>query len=542
MVTDVEIDGETDEAPLSTAAGQAKRLNISLLGGLSVRSGEEALALPRSKKCRALIAYLAGTARPHRREHLCELLWELPDDPKGALRWSLSKIRRVLGPALISDREHVSLDQRFVSIDVQPLQGAAGRLEKATIAELEYFAGSCGGAFGEDLDLPRCPTFQSWLIAVREDARRSRLAILNELLRRLQGDPDRALPFARERIVCDPLDEEARLDLLAILGAAGREEEAEQQRLLAVDTLRQSGIPIPPRMARPLAKSKRAAPTGSALMQRIQFCRAPDGARIAYSAVGTGAPLIKTANWMGHLEFEWESPLLRHWLVELSREHSLVRYDARGNGLSDRSAADLSLEAFVDDLLTVSKTLASERFDLVGISQGCAVAVAFAAKHPEKVRKLVLFGGFARGWRHSDSPEVQARWNAMITLTGLGWGTNNPAFRQMFTSLFVPRAAPEQADWFNELQRVSASPEEAQRLQRAIGDFDVRLMLPAVRAPTIVFHCRDDALVPFGAGRQLAAEIPGAEFVALDSDNHLPLEDEPAWTIFVDRLRDFLSR
>jgi pimeloyl-ACP methyl ester carboxylesterase len=153
----------------------------------------------------------------------------------------------------------------------------------------------------------------------------------------------------------------------------------------------------------------------------------------------------------------------------------------------------------------------------------------------------VLFGGFTRGWRHSSSAEAHKRWEAMITLAGIGWGQDNPAFRQMFTSLFAPGAGPEQADWFNALQRASASPEEAQRLLHEIGGFDVTEMLGRVRSPTLIFHCRGDALVPHGAGRQLAASIPGAEFVTLDSDNHLPLEDEPAWEVLVARLRAFLG-
>ena len=295
--------------------------------------------------------------------------------------------------------------------------------------------------------------------------------------------------------------------------------------------------PVRASAARAAAASPPAEP-----FQKIQFCTAPDGVRIACSAVGTGFPLVKTANWMSHLEFEWESPILRHWLTSLSADRQLIRYDARGNGLSDRGATDLSFESFFADVGTVADMLAGEQFDLIGISQGAPVAIAFAARFPKRVRKLVLFGGFAMGWRHHHSANVHARWEAMITLTAAGWGKDNPAFRQMFTSQFLPRATAEQAGWFNELQRVSASPEESQRLQRAIGTFDARDQLARVQAPTIVFHCRGDAMVPDSNGRYLAANIPGAEFVGLDSDNHLPLEGEPAFDRFIDRLREFLDR
>ncbi len=544
MGAGVETSGGAGEAQFSTAgeAGLARRLELSLIGALFVRADGEPLALPRSRKCRALIAYLAMSARPQRRERLCELLWEVPDDPKGELRWTLSKVRRVLGEALVAERDSVAVDRRAVRTDAAELLEAAQRLDATATGELERLAGGCGHAFGEDIDLPRCPEFQAWLVGVREDTRQAQLALLGELIRRLRSEPERALPFARTRVTCDPLGEQARLDLLDILKAAGRPDEAEQQRQLAAGTLQEAGVPVPAALSRPLPKAEAAAPPAKPMFQRIQFCTAPDGARIAYSAVGSGPPLVKTANWMGHLEYEWESPFLRHWMAELSRGRTLIRYDARGNGLSDRRAADLSLAAFVADLETVVGTVGGESFDLLGISQGCPVAIAYAVAHPERVRRLVLFGGFATGWRHSRSPDVQTRWNAMITLAGLGWGTNNPAFRQMFTSLFMPRAAPEHADWFNELQRASASPEQAQRLLAAIGEFDVAELLGAVAAPTIVFHCRDDALVAFGAGRHLAANIPGAEFVALESDNHLPLPDEPAWAVFVERLRDFLSR
>lgn len=513
-------------------------LSIRLLGTLAVLKGGDALPLPRSRKCRALIAYLAATGRPQRREHLCELLWEVPDDPKGELRWTLSKIRRVLGDALVADRDSIALDPRTAEVDLVRLQETVSRLSESRTHDLESLAQSCGQSLAEDVDLPRCPEFQSWLLAVRGDARQAQLAILGELARRFEDDPNRALPYVRARVACDPLNEEARIGLLEMLVASGRADEAEQQREIARALFEHSGIGVPTKLTRPLRANEETAKPAP---QRIHFCTAPDGTRIAYSAVGSGPPLVKTANWMSHLEFEWESPLLRHWLTELSRQRRLIRYDARGNGLSDRKAADLSLDAFVADLETVAATIDEESFDLLGISQGCAVAIAYAVKHPQKVRKLVLFGGFATGWQSSGSAETMARWEAMITLAGLGWGKNNPAFRQMFTSLFAPKASPEQADWFNELQRASATPEEAQRLLRAIGHFDVSDMLPRVQAPTIIFHCRDDALVLFAAGRHLAATIPNAQFVGLDSDNHLPLEDEPAWPVLVRHLRSFLD-
>ncbi len=537
METGVENDAGTAGSALST-------LEIRLIGEVAVRRGGETVALPPSRKCRALLAYLAAQPRPQRREHLCTLFWEVPDDPRGSLRWSLSKLRRTVGDVLIADRETVSISHASAQIDSVALLAAASDPKRVATAEIERVVGDGADGFGDDLDLPKCPDFQVWLLAAREDVRQARLALLRELAKRLEADPERALPFARLRVVIDPLDEHARQALVETLAGGGRADEAELQRRLAVDVLKEAGIHVPDALVRPVRAAAAARPSAipAERFQKIQFCTAPDGVRIACSAAGSGPPIVKTANWMSHLEFEWESPILRHWIAALSEDHTLIRYDARGNGLSDRCAEDLSFRAFIGDVETVADALAGDRFDLIGISQGAPVAIAFAALHPERVRKLVLFGGFAMGWRHHHSANVHARWEAMITLTAVGWGKDNPAFRQMFTSQFLPRATSEQANWFNELQRVSASPEESQRLQRAIGMFDARELLSKVRAPTIVFHCRGDAMVPYGNGRFLAANIPGAEFVGLDSDNHLPLEGEPAFVEFIERLRAFLDR
>ena len=275
--------------------------------------------------------------------------------------------------------------------------------------------------------------------------------------------------------------------------------------------------------------------------QEIRFCTAEDGVRIAYSKVGQGPPLVKTANWLNHLEFDWESPVWRHVFDALGRDHLLVRYDARGNGLSDWDAEDLSFDAFVKDLETVVETMGLERFALLGISQGCAVSIAYAVRHPERVTHLVLYGGYALGWRARANPEEIARREAMLTLVKQGWGQDNPAFRQVFTSLFLPDGTPEQMQWFNDLQRVSTSPENATRLQRILSDIDVEQLLPQVAVPTMVLHSRNDAVVPFEAGRGLAASIPGARLVALDSRNHLILEHEPAWPKFLAEVREFLG-
>lgn len=276
--------------------------------------------------------------------------------------------------------------------------------------------------------------------------------------------------------------------------------------------------------------------------QSIQFCQTRDGVQLAYAKTGQGPPIIKTGNWMTHLEFDLESPIWRHLYRELSEEHTLIRYDARGNGLSDRDVPDVTFDHFVDDLETVVDAAGIDRFALLGVSQGCSVSIAYAVRHPERVSQLVLFGGYAVGWRkRARTQSEKETGEAMLTLVRLGWGQENPAFRQLFTSQFIPGGTKEQADWFNELQRISASPEDAVRNLMATGETDVTALLAKVNVPTLVMHSRHDTRVPFESGRRMAAGIPGARFVPLESRNHLILEDEPAFPRFLEEIKSFLK-
>ena len=284
----------------------------------------------------------------------------------------------------------------------------------------------------------------------------------------------------------------------------------------------------------------RAVAAKDEAQQEIRFCTASDGVRIAYATAGTGPPLVKAANWLNHLEHDWVSPAWRHLLRDLTKDFQLVRYDERANGLSDWDAQDVSFESFVNDLETVVDAAGLERFPLLGVSQGCSVCVAYAVRHPERVTHLVLYGGYARGVCKRGDPLAEEGAEALITLMRQGWGRENPAFRQLWTTRFMPEATQEQARWFNDLQRITASPENAIRIRRVLNQIDVTPLLPRVRVPTLVLHARGDDAVPFEEGRRLAAGIPGARFVALDSRNHMILENEPAWPRFMEEVRDFL--
>jgi pimeloyl-ACP methyl ester carboxylesterase len=282
----------------------------------------------------------------------------------------------------------------------------------------------------------------------------------------------------------------------------------------------------------------RAVP--SAPPQEIHFCGTSDGVRIAYALAGQGPPLVKTANWLNHLEYDWQSPVWSHLLHALAAEHRLIRYDARGNGLSDWEVDDISFDAFVHDLESVIEASGVERFPLFGISQGCAISIAYAVRHPERVTRLILYGGFARGRQRRGSQEEIEQAEAFMTLVRQGWGQENPAFRQLFTSLFLPGGTPEQMQWYNDLQRITTSPKNAVRIRQAVDELDVTDLLPKIRVPTLVLHCREDAAQPFEEGRRLAAGIQGARFVPLEGRNHLILESDPSWGRFVSEIRKFL--
>jgi pimeloyl-ACP methyl ester carboxylesterase/DNA-binding winged helix-turn-helix (wHTH) protein len=282
------------------------------------------------------------------------------------------------------------------------------------------------------------------------------------------------------------------------------------------------------------------APPSPGLRQEIHFCTAGDGVRIAYASVGSGPPVVKAANWLNHLEYDWQSPIWSHLLRAIAADHRLIRHDQRGNGLSDWDVPDISFAAFVRDLESVVDAAGLQRFALFGVSQGCAVSIAYAIKHPERVTHLVLYGGFARGRRRrGDAKEIEQS-DALITLMRQGWGQENPAFRQFWTSLFVPGGTAEQMQWFNDLQRITASPETAVRIRLAVDMIDVSDLLDRVTVPTLVLHCRDDAAAPFEEGRRMAAGIKGARFVALDGRNHLILESDPGWSRFIEEVKDFL--
>lgn len=276
--------------------------------------------------------------------------------------------------------------------------------------------------------------------------------------------------------------------------------------------------------------------------QHIRFCTTADGVRIAYATVGQGPPVVKAASWYSHLEFDLQSPVYRGLYEGIAARHQLIRYDARGTGLSDRNVEAISFDTMVTDFMAVADAAGVDRFPLLGISQGGAVGIAYAVRHPERVSHLILLGAYARGMAHRpghhQGPETM---DALRAVMRQGWGSDDPSYRQLFTSQIIPDATPAQMRWFNEYERASASAETADKLFVAIANINVTELLPHVRVPTLIFHCRGDRRQPFEFGRELAALIPDSRFVPLESNNHVVLEHEPASDVFFAEVADFLG-
>ena len=314
----------------------------------------------------------------------------------------------------------------------------------------------------------------------------------------------------------------------------------EKQEL--VRTIARKGIRFVGSVQQKLDRQVAAVPlSGFAHKQEISFCRSPEKNNIAYAAVGSGPLLVKTANWLTHLEYDWESPVWSPLLQRLAQKNRLIRYDSRGNGLSDRDVEEISFEGFVRDLVAVVEATKIERFAILGISQGAAIAIAYAVSQPEKVSKLVLYGGYAKGRNRRGSTEEADKARVFLSLLHHGWGDEHSAFMRAFSAVFLPNGSPEQIKWFADLQRTTTTAENAARIRNVCDGIDVTELLPKIRVPTLVLHARHDNVVPLEQCRSLAASIPHARFVTLESDNHVLLAGEPAWDKFFLEVEAFLA-
>ncbi len=536
-------------------------LQVTLLGKFEIHLDGKPVALS-SQPAQVLLAYLllnAGVAL--RREQLAGLLWpdSLDSSARKNLRNTIWLVRKAIGDQyLIADKTTVTFAtttpyELDVAILEQPVESDSASLVQAI------------SVYGGDL-LPGY--YEDWVQLERERLRDFFERRIQLLLERLahEGQWSEVQRWAEHWISLGYVPEPAYRALMMSHAAQGdlshmasayrrcvkvlqetldvspsTETQALYQRLSQGELpVRQTSQVTPPPVTPPPAAT--APLVTEPPPQEIQFCVSADAVRIAYATVGQGPPLVKAANWLSHLEFDWQSLVWRHWLEGLARYHRLIRYDERGCGLSDWHAADMSFAAWLNDLEAVVEATGVDRFPLLGMSQGGAIAIAYAVRHPERVSHLILYGSYARGKLQRNPSAAQIlEANTLVDLIKIGWGRENPAFRQVFSALFMPDGTPEQFRAFNELQRVSSSPENAARIVSGFNEINVTDLARRVTAPTLVLHARDDGRIPFEEGQLLAALIPNARFVPLESKNHVLLADEPAWQHFLSEFYRFLE-
>lgn len=516
-----------------------------------------ASAFPRRSAVSLLKVLALARGRRMHREQVMDALWpdSAPDDAANQLHKAAHYARQGTGePGCVVLRNQVVwlFPEAHVEVDAMTVQAVAARLAAAdpasvdpgrAVAALELFG---AGPLPDDL-------YEPWAAQHQQ-----RLEAVHRQLLRWAGRWS-------ELVMLDPRDEEAHLGLARSMldrgdraGALGQIDaierlledelgiglspEGRDLRIEAIDT--PVGVPATgPAAAQPTRTGASPRHAGLAT-QKLGFCGASDGVRLAYATSGTGAPLVKAANWLTHLDYDWASPVWGHWWRALSERHRLIRYDERGCGLSEWDVPDASysLASWVGDLAAVVDALGLERFDLLGISQGGAVAIEYAARHPERVRRLVLYGAYAQGRvARGDAPTARRLHELQSELARVGWGQRDASFRQVFTSQFMPGGSKELWNDFNELQRRSTSPENAARLLQVTAHIDVSENARRVQAPTLVLHARDDHRPPFEQGQLLGRLIPGARFVALEGSNHILLENEPAWQAFLSEVEAFLA-
>lgn len=273
----------------------------------------------------------------------------------------------------------------------------------------------------------------------------------------------------------------------------------------------------------------------------VQYCAAADGTRLAYAISGEGFPLVKLPNWFNHLERDRDSPIWRGWFAELGEGRALLRFDGRGHGASEWAPPEITADSFAADLAAVVDAAGLERFDLLGIGYGAAVALGYVLRYPERVRRIVMCNGWSVGWARRGDPEDLERRKAIIKLSGIGWDAQTPLYREIYTKLYIPGGSEVQQDWLNEAQRLCTTPENAVAIQMAMGEIDLSGELGGLAVPCLLFHARGDEAVPFECGEQLAGELGDVRFKPLDSSNHVYLPGERAWPDFIREVRGFLG-
>ncbi len=519
-------------------------LEIRTIGSLGVIADGKEVAMPTSRKTRALLAFLILSPGTHSRQSLCDLLWDTPDDPLAALRWSLSKLRPVVNQ---DETERLGSDRTGVWFEADDAASDHDRLSRAAndpdCSEAEAYAvwQAWSGVLLEDCEMPNQHKYSIWLESARSNLERAKV----RLARRFATEPAIAADirdyWSKRWIEIAPFSPEAALCAFRNRHRATGAQDAQVLASELKARFLEAGID-PPEFK--IEDSDAAGNTAEPVPeQEIRFLETRDGVGIAWASIGDPAnpPLIKAANWLNHLELDWGAPIWSPLFRDLSRTHQVIRYDERGCGLSDWDGCEIGFDEFVEDLERVVDASGLDRFPLLGISQGAAVSIEYAARHPDRVSKLILFGAYDCGWVHTATPDEVREREAVMVLTETGWGSDNPAYRHLFSQTFMPDALPEELDWFDEFQRKTTNAVNAVRFLKAFSTIDVRDRLAQVQCPTLVVHSRGDLRIPFATGRSIAARIPNARLAGLHSNNHLLLGREPASAHFVDLVREFLA-
>lgn len=528
-----------------------------MLGPVEVRDGDRRLPLGSPRK-QALLARLAlDLGRPVAAARLLEDLWGEDQPPTAAkmIQVYVSQLRKVLPDGLLVTRGNAyALEADPETLDLHRFERlhregadalasgdparAATRLREA----LALWRGPALTEFPEPFAAPEAARLEEARLACLEHRIDADLALGRhaDLVGELEALVER-----------QPLRERSRRQLMLALYRAGRQAEALEAyaayRAMLDDQL---GLVPSPALQELQALILRQAPELEPPRPRAELATGDAsgvryvevaGGRLAYAINGEGPPIVRVATWLTSLDADWESPVWRHWLEGLTVRRTLVRYDERGCGLSDKGLGEPSLDQWVDDLAAVVDDAGVERFDLLGVSQGGAIAVAYAVRHPERVRKLVLYGAYLRGRRMRANPEQARDSEALATLMRKGWGSANPAFRRVFTNLFIPDGTEEQRRWYDELQLRTTTGDIAATLRRARDRIDVVDLGRRVTQPALVVHASGDRLIPVDEGRLMAATIPGARYVELATRNHILLSDELSWGVFLGTLDSFLD-
>lgn len=493
------------------------------------------------------------------RSRIIDLLWSSRGEEQGrtSLRQSLYSLKKTFGNnadnVLQIDRKHIALNPGRVISDV------AQFLELITSSKIEDLENAVPLYKGELLEglIIRDQVWDEWLSLEREGLGSKIAELLGSLIDRYttESRPQKLIDSGRRLVELDPFQEQGHRALMRGYAETNQRPLALKQFERCQELLRKELNTSPSSETQELLSQIKAGGStgvqssnqvasqekiGLVDQSAVRYCLSSDGVSIAHAKVGAGYPLVTAGSWMSHLQEDWSNPGWGHHLSHLAKDYTLIRYDQRGNGMSDWDNVDISFDNMVEDLISVIDCYGFEKVAIFGPSQASSVSIAYARQYPERVSHLILYGGYSRGRRRRGNPEGIAESEALVTLIRQSWGRDNPAIRQTMTSLFMPDASQQEAAWFNNFQKTCGPAVNIARFREVFDNIDVSDLLDGIDVPTLVLHCVEDAVAPLSEGKLIASRIPGARFVTLNSKSHMLLENDPEFPKFLHHVRDFL--